>query len=413
MKKVLYLIISLTMFMSADTISFKELTALASADLHKNIYLDQDIKNYSVDINLADNQKDGQIYEFYKIVLFGHDLLLQYNRRGDFYYVKEQANKKEELKVLEAKPLLAPVDRLHYYTYKIKNTTNEDVVNAMSIFPNVRFKYLEQTDTIAYSANRSDHLQVQKILRRADYKVSTKTIRLTMFAVNRKNLSDIGSKISDFSFNFNSGLGYLLDSLNSGSNTSHELSGSANFSFILSALEKRNIINIMQKPTILLSNGKQSAVNSVVNVPYLKTSSTVDSNTNSVTEQYDYKDIGLQIRIKPKIKDNWVYLELNLISDELISLDDDKPITQKISYKNTVTIFNGKPVLLTGIRKTSQTFEKSGVPFLSDLPYLGNLFKFKSKSFEDQNINILIEIVDSKKVKRMTKEAYKATLDLF
>ena len=351
MKKTIRVLIFLASCLSlsyaSDKISFKELTQLASQDLGKNIYLDKDLPKYSVDFNLVDYQKKGEIYEFYKIVLFEHDLQLQFNNRGNFYFIKNKEIK-EEIKDLPRLPLPAISDRLHYYTYKIRNTTNEDVVNALAIFPNVKFKHLKQSDTIAYSATRSDHVQVMKILRRSDNKVSNKTIRLTMFSVNRKNLLEFGSQISEFSFKYNSAVGGILDSLSKGSTSSYNLSTSANIAFTLSALQSNNAINILQKPTILLTNGIESSVKSVVNVPYLQTTSTVDSTTNSVIEQYEYKDIGLQINIKPKIKDNWAYLELDLISDELISLDDNKPITQKVSYKNTVTVFAGRPVLLNG-----------------------------------------------------------------
>lgn len=397
---------------SSDLISFKQLTELASNDLGKNIYLDKNLPKYSVEFNIVDYQKKGQIYEFYKIVLFENNLELQYNKRGDFYFIKQVLGQ-QIVRDLPRTPKPAPEDKLHYYTYRIKNITNEDVVKSLSVFPNVKFEYLEQSDIIAYSSTLADHRQVQRILEHSDNKVQNKTIKITMFSVNRKNILNYGSKISDFNFNYSSSVGNILTSLQNGTSNSYTLSTSANFAFTLSALQEYSLINILQKPTILLTNGMESTVNSVLNVPYLKTTSTVDSQTNSITEQFDYKDVGLQIKIKPKIKDDWVYLDLNLISDELISLEDDKPITQKVSYRNSVMVSAGKPILLTGIKKTSYHFEKSGVPFLSDLPYFGNLFKFNSKNNENQNINILIEIVDSSSVKRETKEAYKTAMELF
>ena len=53
----------------------------------------------------------------------------------------------------------------------------------------------------------------------------------------------------------------------------------------------------------------------------------------------------------------------------------------------------GKPILLTGIKKVSKHFEKDGIPILSDIPVLGQLFKQKSTKNEEQNINILIEVI--------------------
>lgn len=390
--KVLLFLISIVSIVNADfkLMSFKELTRLASEDLKKNIYLDKDLPKYSVEINLAKHQKIGEVYEFYKVVLFENDLLLQYNKRGDFYFVK--LKEKEPIEAIAPVPI-HPLSKIHYYTYKIKNITNEDVVDAMTIFSNIKYKYLKQSDMIAYSSTRSDHLQIRKILKRSDNKVLSRTIKITMFSVNKNNLKSIGSQISMFNFEFDSTLSNVLDSLQKGSSDNYSLSTNANISFTLSALQEHKMIDIFQEPTILLTNGIETSVNSVINVPYLKTTSSVDATNTSVTEAYDYKDIGLQIKINPKIKKDWVYLNLNLISDELISLDDNKPITQKVSYKSTIKVRRGKPILLTGIKKTSHHYEKSGVPFLADLPYIGHLFKYSSKKNEEQNINILIEIV--------------------
>jgi hypothetical protein len=77
-QKVLVLLTSLTL-VNANEITFKELTALASQDIKSNIYLDKDIVDYKLDFNIVDNQKAGEVYEFYKIVLFDHNLQLSYN----------------------------------------------------------------------------------------------------------------------------------------------------------------------------------------------------------------------------------------------------------------------------------------------------------------------------------------------
>ncbi len=396
MKKVitgLVLLISLsTLALTGEIITFKSLTELASNDLGKNIYLDKDIPKYTVEFNLVDHQKKGEVYEFYKIVLFDNDMILQYNKKGDFYFIKEK--KKKPLEAPEPVPVHETL-KLHYYTYKIKNITNEDVVASMSIFPNVKYKYLKQSDMIAYSATRSDHSQVKKILRRSDNKVLHKTIKISLFSVNKTNLKSLGASINSFGYGINTKL--FTDIVNSFKDSSSDsfsvVSTGFDIDWMFNALKGHSVIDIFQSPTMLLTNGVNSSVTSVVNIPYLKTTSTVDSTTNSVTEQYEYKDIGLQIKVNPKIKDNWVYIELDLISDELISLDDDKPITQKITYKNSVRITKGKPILLTGIKKTSQKFTRDGVPYLEDLPGIGVLFKGESSETKEQNINILIEVL--------------------
>ena len=113
------LISAFSTFSFADLISFKELTKLASNDLNKNIYLDKDLPKYSVDFNIVDFQKKGEVYEFFKIVLFENNLELQYNKRGDFYFIKD--GEKMSVKPVAVEPVpIHETLKLHYYTYKIK-----------------------------------------------------------------------------------------------------------------------------------------------------------------------------------------------------------------------------------------------------------------------------------------------------
>lgn len=378
--KILVCLISLSsLSFSGEVITFKELTNLASKDIGRTIFLDKNIKDYSVEINIIDHHEKGEIYEFFKVVLFEHDLELQYNKNGDFYFIKHSAED-EALK-------------LNYYTYKIKNITNEDVIKSMSIFKGVSFQYLAQSDMIAYSAIDSVHEQIREVLRASDNAVLTKTIKITIFSINKKKFSEIGSTIKAFQYDFDTTLDGIFQAFRSGGSSQFSLNDTVGIGFTLHALAGHSAADIFQQPTIRLTNGVKTSVSSVVNVPYLQTTSTVDSTTNSVVAQYNYKDVGLQINIMPKIKDDWVYIDLNLISDELISLDDDKPITQKIAYQNTVKVSKGKPILLTGIKKTSKQITKDGIPYLSDIPLLGELFKKKVMSNDEQNMNILIEVL--------------------
>jgi len=389
-KVLVFLAISFT-FISAETITFKELTKLASADLGKNIHLDKDIKNYTVEFNIVDHQKSGEVFQFFRNVLFAHDMYLQFNK--DLKYYTVEYNKEKNRKVLDPSPVPASVDRINYYTYKIKNTTNVDVVKAMSIFRDVSYQHLEQSDLIAYASTRSVHDQIQSVLHSADNAVNQKTIKITLFSINKSKFLSYGSSINTFQYDFDSTLDGVFQAFRSGGASQFSLNDTASIGFTLHALKGHSIADIFQEPTLLITNGVKTGVNSVSTVPYLRTTATVDSTTNSVTEQYDYKDIGLQIEVLPKIKGDWVYLNLDLISEELISLDDDKPITQKITYKSSVKILKGKPVLLTGIQKTSTQIEKDGVPLLSDLPLIGELFKQKAEHKEDLNVNILIEVL--------------------
>ncbi len=391
--KALALLISVSVVLAADSISFKELTKLASKDIDSNIYLDKDIVDYSLDFNIVDNQAPGQVYEYYKIVLFDHNLQLSYNKKGNFYYVSKSKFQKEP-DILPPTAVPADVDKLHYYSYKIKNITNKDVVKTMSIFPKSHYAYLEQSDIISYACTEAQHKQIQRMLHSADNKSKESLIKITLFATNKNKIKSFGSNIRKLSIDVNANINSIFDSLLNPQTPAHiTIKKDTNFDFTLFALQGHGLVNIMQEPTIRISNGKEAVVKSGLNIGYKESTVSFQENQQTTTDQIKYRDVGIQIRVLPKIKDDWVHLDLDLLSEELISLEDNIPLTQKISYKSSVTIKKGNPVLLTGIQKTSMKFEKDGVPLLSSVPLIGELFKKQTRKHEDSNINILIEVL--------------------
>lgn len=387
MKKILLILVAF-LSLNANQINFTELTKLASEDIKTNIYLDKDIPNYEIDLSLPRTPAKGEIFSLYNMVLADNNLTLQYNLSGKFYFIKQ----KEKQYSIDAPLPVHPDVQKNYYTYKIENITNDDVVNAMKIF-GVKYQYLKQSDIIAYSATKEQHLQIHDILYESDNAVRQSSIKLTLFSVNKNNLQKYGSTVRAISYSFDSQIDNILGALKHGQSTEFKLNDQSLFSFSIGAMSGYSVIDIFQEPTIKLTNGIETSVSSVVNIPFLETTTQTDAMTNQTTEQYSYKDVGLQIKITPKINGDWIYLDMNLISDEIISNDDYRPITQKITYKSSVQVSKGEPVLLTGIKKSSKQFLKDGVPLLQDLPVLGHLFKNRSDTTEEQNINILIEVL--------------------
>ena len=386
-KRIVVLVLSISMVVLADPIPFRDLTKLVAHDLNRNIYVDKDIKDYTVDLDIPDHAKRGELYEFYKIVLFEHDLKLQFNKRGKFYFVSKIPKRDLEKSDKYSDQVI------HYYHYKIRNITNEDVVNVMKIFPTVKFTYLKQSDIIAYSATAPVHREVLQLLKRADNKVRSKMIRLTIFTLNKDRAKEYGSKISKIGIGFNYNVKNLFSSLISSATRAFSFTDVSSFAFLLYAMEHYGVANIEQSPTLLITNGKKTMVNSVLNIPYKESSVTTKDSRTVTHDQIGYRDVGLVVNVDPKIKGNTVYLDLNLVSEELLSDKDKTPITQKITYHNFVTVKPGKPILLTGIKKVSQTYEKDGVPILSSIPIIGELFKYQTKKHAELNINIMIELV--------------------
>jgi general secretion pathway protein D len=145
---------------------------------------------------------------------------------------------------------------------------------------------------------------------------------------------------------------------------------------------------------LTLRHNKITTINSSQNIPYLTTSNLIDDIKTNEVNNYDYKDVGLFIKIKPIILDN--VLDLNLVFEysQLLSNTDNKPVTTKKSLNQDIILNRkNKIFVLNGINNYSKTFINERVPLLSDIPLLGHLFQNEKINHSSTTTTIIIELL--------------------
>ena len=127
------------------------------------------------------------------------------------------------------------------------------------------------------------------------------------------------------------------------------------------------------------------------NVPYItRQDTTIGSTTNY--SNYEYKDVGITLKVTPQInKGGYVRLKLDQQVTSLDKASDAfRPTTLKRVAKTTVTVKSGDTVVIGGLIDDSTSEGIYKVPLLGDIPLLGWLFKYKSKSGDKTNLFIFI-----------------------
>ena len=139
---------------------------------------------------------------------------------------------------------------------------------------------------------------------------------------------------------------------------------------------------VIARPMVMMLNGQEGLVNFGDQVPVLSSTAT----TSSTTVTVDYKDVGSKLKIKPVINEalNEVTLNINV---EVSSIGKWRTLgtTQapQINTRSAVTsahIKSGQSVVIGGLLSMTELDNLSGIPGLMDLPILGKLFRFHSKS---------------------------------
>ena len=165
----------------------------------------------------------------------------------------------------------------------------------------------------------------------------------------------------------------------------------------LDALNNSNDFNLISAPRILTQDNKKATINVGQVVPFA-TGGKLDA-YGSPTVTFDYREVGIKLQVTPhmsrtgKIRMD-VLQEIQEVTEylnqEMAGVSFSAPVVSNRKVETTVTIPDGKTLLIGGLISKRTTDTMKGVPILKDLPVIGWLFRDKTK--EETKTNIFISL---------------------
>ena len=165
-----------------------------------------------------------------------------------------------------------------------------------------------------------------------------------------------------------------------------------NLDLELSALQQEGRGEVISNPRIVTSNQREGVIKQGQEVGYLTTTGT----GANATPQVQFKEALLELRVTPTItNDGRVFLTLNVKKDEInryISLGafGSVPELNRREINTAVLVDDGQTVVIGGVYEFTDRNDVSKVPFLGDVPFLGNLFKKKGRQKNKAELLIFI-----------------------
>jgi type IV pilus assembly protein PilQ len=142
----------------------------------------------------------------------------------------------------------------------------------------------------------------------------------------------------------------------------------------LSAAQNEGKSETISSPRVITANQKQATIMQGVEIPYQESAS-----SGATTTQF--KNAVLQLKVTPLITpDNRVIMDLDVSDDSVgqqvtSATGGSVPAIDTREIVTQVLVNDGQTVVLGGILDTTKTKQANKVPFLADIPVLGNLFK--------------------------------------
>ncbi len=150
--------------------------------------------------------------------------------------------------------------------------------------------------------------------------------------------------------------------------------------------------NLISAPQIMTLDNTEAEIFVGQNRPYQ--TGTSSTSGDAVVSTYSYKDVGIKLKVTPHINREEglirleVYQTYNTVSESAGTLQ--LPVTNDRSTKTKVLLADGSTMVIGGLIKSEQTKAGGGVPYLSDLPLLGWLFKNTSNSGSKQTLMVFL-----------------------
>jgi type IV pilus assembly protein PilQ len=161
----------------------------------------------------------------------------------------------------------------------------------------------------------------------------------------------------------------------------------------LSALQTEGRGEVISNPRIVTSNQKEAVIRQGQEVPYLTITGSAAG--GSQVPQVQFKEALLELKVTPTItNDGRVFLNMNVKKDEVSGFTDtgfgEVPNIAKREVNTAVLMEDGQTVVIGGVYEFQDRSDLSKVPFLADLPVLGNLFKKRGRTKSKAELLIFV-----------------------
>lgn len=166
------------------------------------------------------------------------------------------------------------------------------------------------------------------------------------------------------------------------------------FKTVIDMLAIDNRAKLLAVPHILVSDNKEARIQVGQQVPVVS-SETFGSGTIAPQRTIQYKDIGIILKVKPRINEGGLVTldlsqEVSAFNTIKLFDNEDYIILTKTETTTSLVCQDGNTIIIGGLIRDDISRSRSGIPFLSKIPILGWLFGTTDDNNERTELIILL-----------------------
>jgi len=145
---------------------------------------------------------------------------------------------------------------------------------------------------------------------------------------------------------------------------------------VVHLIQQKREVEILASPSVMMVSGESASIQAVEELPYTEVMDTAAGGAAAITSTR-FKNVGIQLDVEATLTDNndiflTVDAEQNVATGQS---DTEVPIVVTRKANTSLLLNDGQVVIFGGLRRQEKTKEVDQVPFLGDLPIIGELFK--------------------------------------
>jgi type IV pilus assembly protein PilQ len=157
----------------------------------------------------------------------------------------------------------------------------------------------------------------------------------------------------------------------------------------LRALESKSLANVLASPSVVTVDGMPAEVKLTQNFIY---QSGLDDNGNP---QFETEEAGPTLSFTPTIgRADVVTIDMDVSTGQILEFrrsgQSEVPVTSTRDVTTTVRVRNGEPFVVGGLFSEQKNRSVTKIPIISEIPFLGELFKIRNESTTDTEVIIVV-----------------------
>lgn len=280
--------------------------------------------------------------------------------------------------------LIAPSDALKTYeTFKLNHIEPETMAKQLGIVAGEGgIVFDNEAHTLVVKGSRSVLKRAREAIDELDVAQKQVNIKATVIELSKSKAREIG-------------LSYMSDVWTK--NTA--IGGYNGFQFSVQGTHQETLGtgNVLARPNLTVFDGRKASLLMGDKVPVFTSTSDSTESDSDTSLSVEYKEVGVKLEVVPRINEEdketitmVIKPTVSTISQWVESGNNKAPQISERSVETTVRVKSGETILIGGLLKEEEVKNIKAIPFLSKLPFLGELFK--SRSIDKKNSEVVLAI---------------------